>query len=165
MGQIIPSWHEGIGFASHPCHQLRRFTVHDVAPSIYSIKGTRPKLERHRGRLLALFHGDAVRVNIAQQEHTLAKGAQSIRSTVGHVGTNVAARQVVSSRETQNRSRAPYPFPFLGEMPLTFARNALSQVVHAFAGSTIKGTRSGIFASTRAFSCEAEVLGEVRAAI
>lgn len=51
---------------------------------------------------------------------------------------------------------------FLGLLPLTFAKNDLSQVVHAFAGSTIKGTRSGILARTKAFSCEAEILDEVR---
>lgn len=38
-------------------------------------------------------------------------------------------------------------------VPLTFARKDLSQAVQAFAGSTMKGTRLGPLANTRAFSC------------
>ena len=107
-----------------------------------------------------------MRTSSARQACTLEKAANPYDVQLGlyHVGTKVAAGHAVSSRETQQSSRKPGSFPCLGHVPLTFARNDLSQVVQAFAGSTIKGTRSGMFASTRAFSCKTEVLNEVRVA-
>ena len=68
-----------------------------------------------------------------------------------------------SARETHcHIPMHPVHPSFCGHYPPTFAKNDLSQVVHAFAGSTIKGTLSGIFARTKAFSCELEIPVEVR---
>ncbi len=48
-----------------------------------------------------------------------------------------------------------FPAHVVAEGSRTFARNDCSQAVQALAGSTMKGTRPGLFASTSAFSCAA----------
>lgn len=45
------------------------------------------------------------------------------------------------------------PPPLTPQHTRTFAKNDFNQAVHALAGSTMNGTRPGLFANTRAFSC------------